>query len=201
MDSSALALVLVDIQRDFWQPLKQLPAFAGFDASIRSLLQGARQRGLLIVHLHSEFQGNGSDWMLFYRGLGRIPCILDSQGALFEEFAKPLAGELVIAKKTFDGFVGTPLEQTLRNCGVKAILVAGLETSVCVLFTAASAYMRRFVPIVVKDACADLEKRHKATLCHYTELCFQTVTTAEVNDDFQAVLQLAGRFAEDQPQV
>jgi nicotinamidase-related amidase len=197
MDTTQLALLLVDVQRDFWGPLAREPRFCSFPANIRSLLATARAHRLNVVHTHAVFQPDASDWMLFYRshGRGAIPCIAGSAGAAVEDFASPQEGEPVIRKQAFDGFVNTDLERVLRERDIQAILVAGLVTSVCVLFTATSAYLRRFVPLVVTDACADTPEHHDAALRMYDGLCFQSVTTAQVQSDVQSVIERAASFA------
>jgi ureidoacrylate peracid hydrolase len=197
MDTTQLALLLVDVQRDFWGPLAAEPAFAPFPANIGSLLCMARNHRLTVVHTHAVFQPDQSDWMLFNRpqGRGAIPCIDGTTGIAVEDFAEPRPGEPVIRKQSFDGFLNTELERVLQQWNVKAVLVAGLVTSVCVLFTATSAYLRRFVPLVVADACADEPQKHEAALRMYGGLCFQCVTTAQVRDDLASVVRLAGQFA------
>lgn len=198
MEKAQLALLLVDIQGDFWAPLKGLPQFASFPANVRTLLATARANGLAVIHTQAVFQADGSDWMLFYRpdGRGPSPCIAGSAGAAIEDFAAPDVGEPVIRKQTFDGFANTDLEKELGARDIRAVLVAGLVTSVCVLFTATSAYLKRFVPMVVSDACADLPERHEATLRTYSGLCFQCVTTLQVQNDLSSVVQLAERFGD-----
>jgi nicotinamidase-related amidase len=198
MDTTRLALLLVDIQRDFWGPLATEPMFATFPANIRTLLATARARGLLIVHTQAAFQPDESDWMLFYRpqGRGAIPCIAGSAGVAIEDFAAPQESEPIIRKQTFDGFLNTQLEQVLRERNIRAVLVAGLVTSACVLFTAASAYQRRIVPVVVTDACADVPEHHEAALRMYGGLCFKSISTRQVHDDLASVVDLAGRFVD-----
>jgi nicotinamidase-related amidase len=199
VDTNQLALLLVDIQRDFWRPLAAEPRCAPFPANVASLLAAARALRLPVIHTHASFAADGSDWMLFYRpeGRGNIPCIAGTDGAAVEEFAAPAAGEPIILKKTFDGFVATDLEHELHVRNIRAVLIAGLVTSVCVLFTATSAYVRNIVPILVHDACADMPADHDATLRRYTGLCFQSVTTGQVRDDLASVLRLAERFTAD----
>jgi nicotinamidase-related amidase len=199
MDTHQLGLLLVDIQRYFWRPLATEPPCARFPANVASLLATARAHRLPVIHTHASFAADGSDWMLFYRpaGRGNIPCIAGTAGAAVEEFAAPVAGEPIILKKTFDGFAGTDLEHELRVRNVRAVLIAGLVTSVCVLFTATSAYVRRIVPIVVRDACADVPVDHDTTLRRYAGLCFQSVTAGQVQDDLASVLRLAERFTGD----
>jgi ureidoacrylate peracid hydrolase len=200
MGKAQLALLLVDIQRDFWGPLAAAPHVSSFPANVRTLLDTARANQLAVVHTQAVFKANGTDWMLFYgpQGRGRIPCIAGSGGADIEEFAAPQDGEPVIGKQTFDGFVHTDLERVLRARNIQAVMVAGLETSVCVLFTAMSAYARRLVPLVVRDACADSAERHDVTLRLYDGLCFRSITAAQVRNDLASVVHLAARFADTQ---
>lgn len=199
MDSEQVALILVDIQRDFWSPLKGHSEFASFPGNVETLLSEARTRGLTVVHVHSAFDADRSNWMLFYRpeGRGEIPCIAGTEGTQIEGFAAPLPGEKRVEKETFDGFVGTDLGEFLEGRGVKAALIAGLETSVCVLFTATSAYLRRIVPLVVTDACADEPSRHEASLSMYGDLCFKAVTTSQVAGEWAHVMALVEQFADD----
>jgi nicotinamidase-related amidase len=198
MDTSRLALLLVDIQREFWRPLASEPQFASLPANVSTLLATARAHRLPVIHTQACFAADGSDWMLFYRphGRGNIPCIAGTDGVAIEAFAAPADGEPIIVKKTFDGFAGTELEQVLRTRNIQAVLIAGLVTSVCVLFTATSAYARRVVPLVVSDACADAPESHDATLRRYAGLCFLSVTTGQVHSDLSSVLRLVESFAD-----
>jgi ureidoacrylate peracid hydrolase len=194
-----VALVLVDIQRDFWRPLKDHPEFSSFPGNVEILLSEARSQGLTVVHVRSEFDPDRSNWMLFYRpeGRGEIPCIAGTEGTRFEDYAAPMPGEKIVEKEVFDGFVGTDLEAYLKKRGVKAALISGLETSVCVLFTATSAYLRRIVPLVVTDACADEPSRHEAALRMYGDLSFKAVTTSQVTGEWAHVMALIEQFADD----
>jgi nicotinamidase-related amidase len=198
VDPEQVALILIDIQRDFWRPLMDRPEYARFPGNVETLISEARGRGLTVVHIYSEFDPDRSNWMLFYRpeGRGEIPCIKGTEGTRFEDFSAPLPGEKMVEKEVFDGFVGTDLEEYLKGRGVKAVLISGLETSVCVLFTATSAYLRRIVPLVVADACADKPSRHEAALSTYGDLCFKEVTTSQVAGDWAHVMALIEQFAD-----
>ena len=184
MNPEQIALILIDVQRDFWRPFKDFPEFVDFPRNVGSLLSDARAKGFTVVHTQASFKPDCSDWMLFYRqsGRGDVPCIAGTEGALFEDFATPLPNEHVITKQTFDGFVGTDLGHIMYERDVKAALIAGLETSVCVLFTATSAYLRRIIPLLITDACGDEPLRHKATLRMYGDLCFKTVALLHANE-------------------
>jgi nicotinamidase-related amidase len=198
LEPQRVALILVDIQRDFWPPFKDNERFSGFSGNVSALLETARSRGHLVVHVRSAFNPDRSDWMLFYKpqGRGDVPAIAGTEGASIEGFAAPLPEEHVVVKQTFDSFVGTDLKDYLDSRGVKGALIAGLETSVCVLFTANSAYLRRIVPLVVSDACGDEPERHDAVLRMYGDLSFKVVTTDQVVNDWESVSDLIDQFAE-----
>ena len=66
----------------------------------------------------------------------------------------------------------------LRENGKRVLLVAGLVTSVCVLFTAASAAQLGFLAVVVEDCCADRPEKHERTLDGYQFMFDRTTTDA-----------------------
>jgi len=186
-----LALILIDIQKDFWRPYEASPRFTSFPSNVRSLLAAARETEITVIHTQAYFKQDRGDWMLFYgaQGRGNIPCIEGTEGVEFEKFSEPAANESIVRKQTFDGFVNTDLAMILKDKGIKIALIGGLETSVCVLFTATSAYLRRIVPIVISDACADEPQRHESTLKMYGGLSFISMTTAQVLTDWEKAMK------------
>ena len=196
MKPEQIALVLIDIQKDFWDPMSGDSTFKDFPENVAKLLSLSREKCFNIVHIRSVFQPDRSDWMLFYRpeGRGQTPCIAGTEGVEFSEFAKPLEGEKIVEKKTFDAFIGTNLDRYLQSHSIMTLLVAGLETSVCVLFTANSAYLRNYLPLVVSDACADTVERHKNAIEMYGDLSFKTITTDQLADDYKSIEELIETF-------
>ena len=160
------ALLVVDVQRDFLSPgLAELGA--GYPDRVARLLDLARTAGLLVVHVHSFFAPDQSDWMRRYRGRGRIPCVRGTEGAEVVPEALPVEGEAVVEKQSFDAFLRTDLHGRLRSADVEVLLVAGLVTSTCVLFTATSAMQLGYQVAVVQDAVADQPSVHKRVLGQY----------------------------------
>jgi nicotinamidase-related amidase len=197
MNQENVALVLIDIQKGFWTPIKEENRFPEFPEKVSRLLTISRERGFHIIHVRSVFQRDRGDWMLFYRpeGRGVIPCIDGTEGAEFVDFSQPKGGEKAIEKQTFDAFVDTELDGYLKSLGVNTVFLAGLETSVCVLFSATSAYLRKYLPLVVSDACADTVERHSAVLKMYGDLSFKEITTEQLENDIQGVERLVETFA------
>lgn len=166
IDWRRFVLLLIDVQRDFW-PEETAQAFPDFPSKVEGLLEYCRRTGLDVVHVRAEFEPDGTDWMAPYRIRGEIPCLRGTTGAGVLPCAAERTGEPVIRKRTFDAFHQPDLLTHLQRARKSFILVAGLETSVCVLFTAASAVQRGFLTAVVEDCCADDPDKHAAAMAHY----------------------------------
>jgi nicotinamidase-related amidase len=59
----------------------------------------------------------------------------------------------VIDKITMSAFEGTPLDIVLRDCGVRAYLIAGVALEIGIEPTVRHSADLGYVPVVVRDAC------------------------------------------------
>ena len=180
-DWSHFALLLVDIQQNFW-PKHGRPDFPDFPANVAHLLDLCRAEGLEVIHVRSRFKPDKSDWMLMYRlrvPVRHHPCIAGKDGEKPVSFAAREPGEHLVYKQTFDALHSPDLAAYLRENDKRVILVAGLLTSVCVMFTAASAAQLGFLAAVVEDCCADTLKMHQRTLDSY-QFIFDRITTETI---------------------
>jgi nicotinamidase-related amidase len=183
-DWSHFALLLVDVQQSFW-PARGRPDFPDFPANVARLLALCRTEGLEVIHVRSRFKPDRSDWMLMYRlrvPVSHHPCIVGQEGEEPVSFAASEPGELVVFKQTFDALHTLDLVTYLRENNKRILLVAGLLTSVCVLFTAASAAQLGFLAAVVEDCCADRPEKHEHTLNGYQFMFDRTTTDAICTD-------------------
>jgi len=81
-------------------------------------------------------------------------CHRGSWGADFVAPIKPLTAQLhakVVEKPTFDAFFATELRGFLRFRQIETLYVAGIETNVCVLFTACSALSNGFDTVILAE--------------------------------------------------
>jgi len=64
----------------------------------------------------------------------------------------------IIKKKRYSGFFETELDITLKKLDVEELIITGLVTNICVLYTTADAVMRGYQVIVPKDSVAALSE-------------------------------------------
>jgi nicotinamidase-related amidase len=165
-DLSPFALLLVDVQKDFW-PDRLASLYPDFPENVSNLLSLCRNNGIDVIHLRASFKEDMSDWMPRYRIRKRIPCVEGTEGSEILPFATELPGEKIFTKQTFDGFHNPSLLSYLQNQQKRFLLIAGLVTSTCVLFTASSATQLGFLSAVISDCCADEPTIHSTILERY----------------------------------
>lgn len=97
--------------------------------------------------------------------LQRGACIDGNWGAEIVDELAPAAGDLVVEKSCYSGFVNTDLDVILRRKGVRYLFLTGIGTPTCVEATARDAYFREYWPILISDCCgAILRETHEQAL-------------------------------------
>ena len=101
---------------------------------------------------------------------------------LIERMA-PLEDDYFIIKPQFSGFYATNLPLLLPKLGVSRLVLTGIATDICVLFTAADAHMRDYALWVPEDAVAaqDAERGKAALDIMGRNLGAETASTSELD--------------------
>jgi nicotinamidase-related amidase len=95
----------------------------------------------------------------------------------------PRDSDYFIIKPQFSGFYSTNLPVLLPKLGVKRLVLTGVATDICVLFTAADAYMRDYALWIPEDCvAAETTQRHDAALAIIRDrLHAEIAATRELN--------------------
>ena len=173
LDRDRLALVIIDMQRDFLEAGGFGEALGNDVSQLRrivpacaALLAALRDAGVPIIHTREGHRPDLSDAprAKLERGapslrigddgpMGRI-LIRGEAGHDIIADLSPQPGEPVVDKPGKGAFYQTDLELMLRNGGIDTLLVCGVTTEVCVHTTIREANDRGYRCIAVADACA-----------------------------------------------
>ncbi|MFN4240819.1 MAG: isochorismatase family protein [Erythrobacter cryptus] len=183
------ALLIVDVVMAYLDPASPLymESAAAARDSLARLAAAARAAGMPVVFTNVSYRPDGADGGVFYR---KAPVLkVFTQGSPFGAFPPglaPLPGEMVVTKQYPSAFFGTSLAAALGDKGVDTLLIGGYSTSGCVRASALDAMQHGFVPLVVREACAD---RHPAP--HEANLFDLQAKYAEVIGEAEAMALLA----------
>ena len=176
------ALIVVDVQKAFdeleaaGRPRNNPDAVA----RISELLAAFRARGAAVVHIRHASR----------RPTSRFAA--DQPGHVVKDEAREQAGEPVIVKQVNSSFIGTDLEQRLRDQDIAHLVIVGATTNHCVETTARMAGNLGFDTKLVRDATwtFDLagidgepipaERVHAMTLANLRGEFAEIVTTRDV---------------------
>jgi biuret amidohydrolase len=196
---SALAFVVYDMQ------VGVLGQIADGDRVLRNvlrLLETARAGGVRTVFMRHYFMPTALQgvyqlrqaklWERKERAAETTPLIpYGSPGFELVPELEPRPSEAVIDKITMSAFEGTPLDIVLRDCGVRAYLIAGVALEVGIEPTVRHSADLGYVPVVVRDACgagdAAAAERSLETLAFAGDAIIATT------DEVCAALSASGR--------
>jgi len=158
---ATLAFLVYDMQAGI---LAQIAERDRILANVLRLLGAARERRVRTVFLRHYFMPTAlagvyqlrqaKIWQGEARAADTRPLI--PHGATGFELVpelEPGPDEAVIDKITMSAFEGTPLDIVLRDCGVRAYLIAGVALEVGIEPTVRHSADLGYVPVVVADAC------------------------------------------------
>ena len=179
------ALLIVDVVAAYLTEGSALfmeSAAAARDANAR-LAAAARASGVPVVFTNVAYKPDGSDGGVFYRKAPVLKAFIEGSplGAFPPELT-PLPQERVFTKQYPSAFFGTGLAEVLHADGIDTLLITGYSTSGCVRASALDAMQYGFVPLVVREACAD---RHPAP--HEANLFDLQAKYAEVISEAEAL--------------
>lgn len=169
------ALIIIDVQKGFDDPVWGTRNNPDAESNIAALLEAWRNSGRPIIHIqHNSLNTNS-------------PLHPDSPGNAIKEIVKPGVGERVITKSVNSAFIGTGLEEYLRDKGYETLVITGLTTNHCVSTTARMAANLGFKTYVVSDAVAAFDLIDHIGK-HYTAEEIHDISLANLHDEFAEIL-------------
>jgi nicotinamidase-related amidase len=145
-DTSGATLLVIDVQQGLASASLGLRNNPQAESNMARLLAAWRAHGLPILHIqHCSTEPDS-------------PLRPELPGNAFKQEVQPMAGEPVFRKTVNSAFIGTGLEQYLRDKDVSKMVVIGLTTDHCVSASTRMASDLGFDVTLVSDATAAFER-------------------------------------------
>lgn len=180
--NSKLALVIIDMQRDFLEyggfgdalgnDVTQLQSIV---PTVKRLLQTFRSLNFPVIHTIEAHSSDLSDCppSKLNRGkgnlkigdkgaMGRILIVGEEGNNIIPELT-PLENEIVIVKPGKGAFCRTGLENILQTEGITHLLITGVTTEVCVQTTMREANDRGYECLLIEDGTASYFPEFKSS--------------------------------------
>ena len=148
------ALILIDLEHGI--VARELAPHKASDVVARcaALAKAFRAAGGTVVYVHvllHEIERQPADSPMMPPGAPPPP-----EASEFVSEAGLEAGDIVITKRQWGAFHGTPLDQLLRRQGIKTVVMGGIATNFGVESTARSAVEHGYAVIFAEDAMSTM---------------------------------------------
>ncbi len=190
VDPGHSAVLVIDVQNDFCAAGGHTEVNLGKDVAdcqavvepIERLVAGARRAGAAIVWIKADYDRAYLSPPIharqIARGIATAYCVSGTWGAEFYRVS-PANGDVVVEKHRHNAFIGTGLDQILRDRGIRTVVVAGVQTHVCIESTLRDASARGYYVVVPGDCVGSFDRDlHDKTL-RCVEMHFGDVVSAD----------------------
>lgn len=154
LDSTAL--VIIDIQY-FYFPGGDMELSEPEKAAekAKQLLDFFREQNALVVHVRHEYNPGGEIYKL----------------------VAPLESEKVFSKKEVNSFLGTGLEEYLKQNHIKRLVLCGMQTHMCLEGATRASHDLGYECTVIKDACTTRDLKFDDVTVPAKQVHYSTLAT------------------------
>lgn len=166
-DKSPIALLLIDVISDFeFVDGEKLFKYAlPMSKKIAALKKRAKAQNIPCIYVNDNF----GKWQSDFRKLLENALDKEKRGAEIAQILQPEEDDYFVLKPKHSAFFSTTLETLLTYLGTKTLILTGVATNICILFSANDAYMRDYDLIIPPDCVAANTKKENDTTLEYIE--------------------------------
>jgi len=175
---STTVLLIIDVINDLNFPggEKVLPWAVRMAERLVAFRDRARRAGVPVVYVNDNF----GHWRANFTDVYRHCTRRGARGRAVVRRLKPGRDDYFVLKPRHSGFFATSLVPLLEDLGAKHLVLAGIATNLCVLFTAHDAHMHEYRVTVLSDCCAaESDHDHNEALSQLKRFCGAKVCTAD----------------------
>lgn len=167
---STKALLIIDVINDLEFPggEKVEPWARKMAAKLSPVIRAARKAKVPVIYANDNFGRWREDFDEVFKHATRPR----ARGGAIATRLKPGRSDFFILKPRHSAFYATSLIALLDHLDTKHLILAGIATNLCVLFTAHDAHMRHFKLTVLSDCCAaESDEDHNIALSQLKTFC------------------------------
>lgn len=159
---SKTALLVIDMLNDFIlddAPLR-VPGGKEIIPNVAGEIEKARRAGMPVIYLCDRHTEDDPELQVWPRH-----AMKGTPGGQVVAELTPTPSDIVIPKTRYSGFFRTDLERRLESLRIERLILTGVCTEICILYTAADAIMRGLRVDVPDECTAGLsEEAHRFAL-------------------------------------
>lgn len=162
-----VALLIIDIISDFeFEDGKELFTKAlPMAYRLAKFKKKVKKHQIPVIYINDNF----SKWQEDFKQMVRYCLKENVRGKEIVKVLKPAQDDFYILKPKHSAFYSTALNLLLKNLDVKTLILTGVSTDICILFTAGDAYMRDFRLFIPKDCVAAVKPENSKQALRYLE--------------------------------
>lgn len=151
--------------------------------SIAEFKSRANDSGVPVIYVNDNFGKWHEDFGTYVSNTMNS----SKKGRAIGEILRPDQDDLFILKPQRSGFYATALGVLLLSLDVSKVIVTGVTSDICVLFTAHDAYMRGYHVQVPSDCSAAIESEDHDLALKFLERVADADTTPSESIDFEVI--------------
>jgi nicotinamidase-related amidase len=160
-DKNPVALLIIDVINDFQFPEAEqlLIAAVPMSRNLKALASRARRASVPIIYINDNF----GKWRSDFSSL--VNHCVKGVGRKVVQNLLPKKKDYFVLKPKHSAFYSTSLSVLLECLGARTLIITGIASNICVLFTANDAYMRDYKIKVPGDCvCANTQDENTNAL-------------------------------------
>nr|MDO8080847.1 isochorismatase family cysteine hydrolase [Candidatus Freyarchaeota archaeon] len=171
------AILVIDMLNDFILEGAPLECGRGREIikPIKRLIDYGRKKNIPIIYITDGHDPDDREFKIW-----PPHAVENTKGAEVIDALKPQKGEIIVKKKTYDGFFRTNLEKVLKEKKIDTLILTGVCTDICILHTGSSATLLGYDVKVPKECVAALtDEDHNFALKHLEKVLKSNVDSLD----------------------
>lgn len=168
--SHATALVIIDVINDLEFPGGEnvLPWAEKMAAALIPIRDAARAASVPVIYANDNY----GQWRSNFDDIYKHAVRKTARGRHVARRLKPGRDDYFILKPKHSAFFATSMVPLLESLKVRRLILTGIATNLCVLFSAHDAYMNEYEILVLSDCCAaESDDDHNIALDQLKRFC------------------------------